>query len=143
VYRAVLDPGVLIAALLSPSGAPAQVLRRWTDGELDLIVSPKLLHELRTVLARPKFRAYVTVHEANAYLNLLEQAATTLPDPQTIARLSPDPEDDYLLALAKTAAAQYLVSGDIHLLGLREFEPPVLTPRGFLTLLEKHRGRKV
>ena len=136
MYRAVLDPGVLIAALLSPAGAPAQILRRWIDGEFELIASVKLLHELRTVLSRPKFGPYVTADEANAYLTLLEQTATVVDDPPTIPGSSPDPGDDYLVALATGAAAHYLVSGDAHLTGLRRSQPPVVTPRGFLALLK-------
>jgi len=142
VYRAVLDPGVLIAALLSPAGAPAQILRKWIDGELDLIVSPKLLAELRTVLLRPKFSRYVTVDEANAYLNLIEQTATVVPDPPPLPGASPDPGDDYLIALAEAAAARYLVSGDPHLTGLRRTQPPVVTPRALLALLEKDQESK-
>jgi hypothetical protein len=37
--RAVLDPNVLIAALLSPTGAPAQLVGRWLGGEFELVVS--------------------------------------------------------------------------------------------------------
>jgi uncharacterized protein len=137
VYRAILDPGVLIAALLSPAGAPAQIVRKWIDGELDLIVSPKLLEELRSVLLRPKFSSYVTADEANAYLSLLEQTATMIADPPSIPESSPDPGDDYLIVLAKAAAAQYLISGDAHLTGLRRAQPPIVTPRYLLSLLEK------
>ncbi|HEV2282061.1 MAG TPA: putative toxin-antitoxin system toxin component, PIN family [bacterium] len=136
MFRAVLDPGVLIAALLSPAGAPAQLLRRWIDGEFELIVSPKLLNELGAVLLRPKFTSYVTQDETRAFLSLLEQMATVAADPPSVPGSSPDPGDDYLVALAGAAAAQYLVSGDAHLTGLRRQEPPVVTPRRFLSLLE-------
>ncbi len=50
--------------------------------------------------------------------------------------LTADPDDDYLVALARAAGADYLVSGDRHLLELTDPEPPVLTPREFLALLE-------
>jgi len=53
--RIVPDPSVLVAAFLSKSGtgASAELVRMWIDGQLELIVSPHLLQELREVLLRP------------------------------------------------------------------------------------------
>ncbi|MFX8385659.1 PIN domain-containing protein, partial [Acinetobacter baumannii] len=45
MIRAVLDPGVLVAALLSSQGAPAQLLRLLVKGHFQLVLSPKLLEE--------------------------------------------------------------------------------------------------
>jgi uncharacterized protein len=59
MFRVVLDPGVLIAAVLSPKGAPAELLRHWLAGDYELVVSDKLLAELKRVLLRPKFRKYL------------------------------------------------------------------------------------
>jgi predicted nucleic acid-binding protein len=61
-------------------------------------------------------------------------------DPPARPGLSPDPDDDYLVALARAGAADYLVSGDRHLLGMADPEPPVLTPRQFHDLLTQPRG---
>lgn len=143
MYRAVLDPGVLIASLLSRSGAPAQILLSWIRGGFELVVSPKLLNELKDVLLRPRFRKYVTVDEVGAYLALLERRATVLADPEPHPGLTPDPGDDYLVSLARAAAAHFLVSGDVHLTGLRRPQPPILTPRAFLSRLEKGDGSEV
>jgi predicted nucleic acid-binding protein len=50
--RAVLDhPNVLIAALLSPAGATAQLVGRWLGGEFELVVSDALLAEFERALA--------------------------------------------------------------------------------------------
>ena len=51
-------------------------------------------------------------------------------------RISPDPDDDYLIALARAAGADYIVSGDSDLLDLTDPHPPVLTPRQFLNVLD-------
>jgi putative PIN family toxin of toxin-antitoxin system len=140
VYRAVLDPGVLIAALLSRTGAPAQILLSWIGGGFELVVSPNLLNELRAALLRPKFRKYVTVGEVGAYLTLLEHRASMVVDPEPGSRLTADPGDDYLITLARDAAAHFLVSGDAHLTGLGRSQPPIVTPRAFLSTLEKGDG---
>jgi predicted nucleic acid-binding protein len=53
---------------------------------------------------------------------------------------SPDPGDDYLIALAADVRA-ILVSGDDHLLGLAA-DMPIVSPADFLRLLEEQRARE-
>lgn len=134
--RVVLDPGVLVAALLSPQGSPAKLLISWLEGRFDLVVSPQLLAELGRVLARPKIQRYVVVEEAERFLELLARGGVFVSDPAPERGLTPDPGDDYLVALARATRARYLVSGDRHLTKLRAPDPPVLTPRELLALLE-------
>ena len=124
--RAVLDPNVLIASLLSRSGAPAQIVSRWLAGEFELVVSEALLAELSRALAYPKIRERIAQDEASAFVDLVNQTLRLAPDPEAPARRSADPDDDYLLALAQAERA-VLVSGDQHLLALAS-ELPILTP---------------
>lgn len=137
MLRAVFDPGVLIAALLSADGAPARLLLAWRAGAFDLVVSRQLLDELSRVLARPKFRSYVSLEESAIYVDLLRRGGVPLDDPPPEIGLTPDPGDDYLVALAPAAGALALVSGDRHLLDLESPSPPVLSPRQFLARLQR------
>jgi len=127
--RAVLDPNVLISALLSPTGVPAALLTRWLGGEFELVVSALLLAELDRALAYPKLRARIADDEAQAVIDLLRRTATMADDPAAPARRSRDPGDDYLLALAESAVA-ILVTGDQDLLDVKDL--PVRSPRAFL-----------
>jgi putative PIN family toxin of toxin-antitoxin system len=115
--RAVLDPNVLIAALLSREGRPAQAVVRWLAGEFELVVSPLLLAELERALAYPKLRARIDEAEAASFVEMLGDAAVVAPDPTSVPVRSEDPDDDYLLALAESVGA-VLVSGDRHVLEL-------------------------
>jgi putative PIN family toxin of toxin-antitoxin system len=126
---------VLISALISGKGAPRNLLWLWLEGAFEVIVCPLLLTELEQVLLRPKFRPYVTAPEARAYVVLLHRLSSHVPDPEVTAGLTTDPGDDYLVALARTAKAHFLVSGDPHLTELKQARPPVLTPRAFLRRL--------
>lgn len=130
--RVVLDCNVFVSALLSPNGGPAQMLDKWADGDFDLIVSPLLLAELEKVLNRPKFHASIDRVHIDALLTGLEEDAVLVGDPRPRPGATPDPGDDYLLALAQEADAQCIVSGDTHLTQLADVNPPVLTPREFL-----------
>jgi uncharacterized protein len=132
--RAVLDPNVIMSGLLSPSGAPAQVLRLWGSGDFELVVSPGLLEELSRARTYPKLRSRMSESDAEAVGRWLSESAATVRDPgiPTTAR-SADPGDDYLIALAASERA-ILVSGDKHLLGLAG-QIPVYSPSLFLALL--------
>lgn len=111
--------------------------RLWTRGELELVVSPMLLDELTGALLREKFRRYVTTDDAMAFVELIRLTASMKPDPQPTPGLTPDPRDDYLVALARESDANCIVSGDAHLTELPDPRPPVLRPREFLDVLER------
>jgi putative PIN family toxin of toxin-antitoxin system len=131
--RALVDSNVLIAALLSRTGAPAQIVSRWLGGEFELVVSEKLLAELERALAYPQVRRRVAQEETEAFVALLRRGGRLGADPAEPARRSADPGDDYQLALAEAERA-VLVSGDQHLLALAD-ELPIQTPRAFLDTL--------
>lgn len=131
--RAVLDPNVLIAALRSPTGAPAQLVGRWLGGEFELVVSDALLAELERALAYPKLRRHVPSDDAAEFVALLRDGSTIATDPPDPIRRSADPGDDYLIALAE-AERGLLVTGDQHLLALAN-QLPIQTARGFLDRL--------
>ena len=131
--RAVLDPNVLIAALLSPRGAPAQIVSRWLAGEFELVISESLLTELERSLTYPKLRSRIAAEDATGFVALLRDGAVLASDPAAIPRRSADRGDDYLLALAESERA-VLVSGDRHLLDLAD-KLPIRTPREFADAL--------
>ena len=131
--RAVLDPNILIAALLCPTGAPAQLVSRWLAGVFELVVSEALLAELERALAYPKLRRRVSPEDAALLVDLLRDSAVHAPDPPNPPRRSPNRGDDYLLALAESERA-VLVTGDQHLRALAD-EFPIHTARGLLDTL--------
>lgn len=144
-----LDPSVLVSAAISGAGAPREVLRRWMAGDFGLVVSPRLLHELQTVLAREKFRRYLTYGEATEYVSWLHHEARVVRDRAggEVVGATGDPDDDYLVGLAGFLAGEsYLVSVDRHLLDLPDAAirggkgavlARVLTPRRFLQELRR------
>lgn len=134
--RAVLDPNVLVSAAISSAGPPRQMVGAWVEGRFELIASRALLDELSDVLARPKFRRWISAAVAREFVDGLADDALLVDDPPARPAVSPDPDDDYLIALARAAQADYLVSGDRHLLDLEDPDPPVLTPAQFLELLD-------
>lgn len=134
--RVILDPNVIIAAVLTPDGPPADCLRAHADGRFELILSPTLLSELTRVLAREKFRRYLSLAQAERLVAALRRDAILCVDPSERPPVrSPDPKDNYLLSLAHGAHAQLLVTGDAHLRGLQPPALRIVTPREFLSLI--------
>ena len=92
-------------------------------GEFALVVSPRLLHELQSVLAREKLRRYFTYEETTEYVSWLHYGAEVVRDPaEGVVRgaVGADPDDEYLVGLAGTLGGgdSYLLSVDRHLLDL-------------------------
>jgi putative PIN family toxin of toxin-antitoxin system len=135
VIRAVLDPGVLIAAFNSPAGIPARILRAWERGMFELMVSPMLLDELLGTLLRPKFGRYASNNDVVMFVEALRLAGSAVDDPSSVEAISRDPNDDYLIALARACGAHVIVSSDKDLTSLRDLAPPVVRPLEFLSTL--------
>lgn len=136
MIRAVVDPAVLIAGLISPAGVPAGIIRAWQRGMFELVVSERLLDELMATLLRPKFRRWIDENDAVAFVEALRLAAMIFDDPDVAERASRDPDDDYLIALARASGASALVSGDDDLISVERPDPPIVSPRRFLMSVE-------
>jgi len=101
----------------------------------ELVVSPLLLAELRSVLRRKTFRPFLTLEQGERLVGALERDARLADDPPESPALSRDPGDDYLIALARSVGAHVLVSGDQDLLELDLADLRIVSPRAFLDAL--------
>ncbi|MGH3545319.1 MAG: putative toxin-antitoxin system toxin component, PIN family [Mycobacteriales bacterium] len=109
--RLVIDAGVWISALITPTGAGAQLATAFLRNEIQVYASPHLLEELSAVLERPKFRRWCTPTQAQDLVRQIAERAELVPDILSPPKTTRDPKDDYLVALATTYNAN-LVSGD-------------------------------
>ena len=102
--RVVLDTNVLLAALISPGGGPARIYEAWKLGRFVLLTSVDQLDELSRVTRYPTIRPPITVSEAGRMINQI-QALATLVERSRRPKVSPDPADDFLFAIAESAQA--------------------------------------
>jgi uncharacterized protein len=136
VTRGVADVNVLVSAAVAPDGIPARLFRAAISDQWQLVVSPHLLAELDEVLHRDKFRRRLSVDEAETHVNVIRGLAEIVPDPPLPwPAATRDPDDDYLVALARAASVDFLVSGDVHLTELTDLVPPVFTPAQLLAMV--------
>ena len=134
--RVVLDSNVLISALISAGSPPDLIYRAWREKRFALVTSKTQLAELRRASRYPKLRKVVPSREFGALLNRLHGAVILSRLPKI--DVSKDPGDNYLLAMAAVAEADFLVTGDArHLLQLLKVgHTRILAPGAFLRLLK-------
>lgn len=130
--RVVIDPNVFVSAAITARGATAAVIDLIDAGVVVPIVCPTLVDELAGVLSREKFRAWIGPQQVAAFIAELQRMGERVEDPSEIPRVSSDPDDDYLFALAREFRADALVSGDSDLTDLTVEGLAVLTPRQLL-----------
>jgi putative PIN family toxin of toxin-antitoxin system len=133
--RLVVDTNILISALLAETSLPAHLVVLWRNGRFDLLTSAGQLDELMRVTRYPKIRTRLTPALAGRLINEIRDLAVLLAD-LPIATASPDPHDNYLLAMAAAGSADFLVTGDKRdLLSLKLYEgTKIITVRNFLVL---------
>jgi putative PIN family toxin of toxin-antitoxin system len=132
--RVVLDTNIYISALMF-GGLPGVLLDLGLMQAFRLVISPALLDELEDKL-RVKFG--VLAQDAAA-IRVKLQSAGDLIDPAIVLNVvTDDPDDNRVLECAVAGQADYIVSGDRHLLKLKEHAGiPILTTREFLDRLEQ------
>jgi len=134
--RVVLDTNVIISGLLRAGSSPDLLRRAWESRRLTLVSSEWQLEELRRVSRYPRLKDKFAPHEAGRLVGQIRRVAV-MADPVPGVAVSPDPDDDPLIATAVAGGAQYLVTGDKNdLLALKRVRGVrIVTVRQMLELL--------
>ena len=137
--RLVLDTNAAVSALLW-HGTPGKLINAAQSKTVFLFTSAPLLSELRGVLERDKFAKQLGARGLRVEEVFEGYAAlATVVTPAVISPIiAKDPSDDTVLATALAAQADAIVSGDAHLLNLKQYQSiPILTPAESLARVPK------
>jgi uncharacterized protein len=111
VIRVVLDTNILISALLNPQGPPAQVfLMAILEADIQLCVSDEIFAEYAEVIARSRLKR--SANEIDNTLRAIRLRSLWI-KPISKTHASPDPDDNIFMECAESAAAHYLVTGNL------------------------------
>jgi hypothetical protein len=138
MIRVVLDANVFVSAIISPIGTPAKILKAWRDEQFHLVLSKEILREIGRVFRYPKIakRHRWSEPRIRVFVEDLSRLAILTPGVKTLSVIKDDPSDNRYLECAVEGEADYIVSGDEHLLSLENFQGiEILTPRAFLEVL--------
>ena len=134
MQKIVLDTNVLVSGIIG-SGYSASIVDAARKEQIQLVTSVRLLEEFTEVITRRHIaRKYPKAAQAAEtlldFLRAFAILASGIPEAQNI---SPDRDDDFVLACALDEKVDCIVSGDPHLLNLRTYRGiPILTPREFV-----------
>ncbi|ODS24050.1 putative toxin-antitoxin system toxin component, PIN family [Candidatus Endobugula sertula] len=128
--RIVLDTGILVSALITKDTPPDWLYQSWCKQAFTLVTSEEQLEEIKRVLSYKKLERFINQSEAQILLEALHRKADIATD-LPFVELSPDPDDNRIIATALAGQADYLVSGDkADLLSLgMAHDIPILTAR--------------
>lgn len=135
MLKAVIDANLFVSAIISKKGNPAKLLQLWSSRAFLVVISEQMLEELKRVLRYPRIRNKYNLKDEDAELavSAISKFAVVLPDRLKIEVIKDDPDDNKVLACALEAKADYIVSGDSHLLDLGVFENiPIVTVKDFI-----------
>lgn len=135
--RVILDTNILISALMGQCTPPDRLYEYWKEDKFDLVSCEQQLEELNRVSRRPFFKDRLKANEVGNMVNSIRRLAlmhSNLPD----VEFSPDPNDNFLLALAQTSKAEFLVTGDKnHLLRFARYKTThIVTAKSLVETLE-------
>jgi uncharacterized protein len=88
--------------------------------KIRLIFSEELIQEIRLTITKPKLRKYFGSNVLEEMLTVFDPCVD-LVEVQSAVTICRDSKDNFLLALAKDAKADYLLTGDKDLLELEKF----------------------
>ncbi len=140
MLKAVVDTNVLISGTIQNSGSPHRIMNAWREGSFILVTSKNLIEEAARVFRYPKIseKYGLTEDRVSRVLKNLSRYTLITPGDLRIHVVTEDPDDNEVLAAAVEAEADYVVSGDLHLLNLGSYRGiDIVPPSSFVQLLER------
>ena len=120
MLRVVLDTNVLVSGLIM-LGKPRELLSIIARREATLVLSKEILNEFTKVMRRNKLTEYVTEEQVERFIENIERIAEFV-ELESHLEVVNDPKDDIVINTAIDGRADLIVSGDHHLLSLKEFK---------------------
>ncbi len=123
MLRIVLDTNIYVSAILRPDGTQAKLIKFAMEDKFKLVFSVLIFQEIQDVLKRLRIKKYLTVTQNeierffyNIYINCIFVKLSRI-----IRAVKNDPDDDIIVSTAVKGDADYIISGDKHLLELKKF----------------------
>lgn len=133
--KVILDTNILISAL-GWEGKPREIFNRIVKGKFELVTSPEQIAELSEAINYP--RLGFTEEQKLRFLALVLETASLVESKEKLDIIKEDPEDNRILECAISSDADYIVTGNKHLLKLKKFrETKIITAKKFLNIYKQ------
>ncbi len=138
MLKVVVDTNQFISSLIGRQGFSAKLIDAWRNHKYILVISQDILKEIERVFYYPRIMKarHLDEGEVGAFINFIKKRAVILSNTPRVDVIKEDPDDNCVLACAHKAKADYIVSGDDHLLDLKEYQGiPIVTVKEFLSVI--------
>ncbi len=140
MIRAVVDTNVLVSALISASGYPREIERRWRKDEFTLVISPGIIDEVSRVLRLPRIHQKYRLagSDIQAFILALLYHGESVAGRLVLEGVAPDPGDDKVISCAVEGNADFIVTGDKALQQLDQYgDIRIISAEAFIRVLDE------
>ncbi len=144
--KIVIDANLFDSGLIKPNSNPGKILELVQQNQVELILSPSVIKETKRILLYPKIKKYhrKTAEEIDAYFDDILMFAWIVEANETVEVIKDDPTDNKYLACAFEGEADYIVSGDHHLLNIENYQGiEIINAKAFLNVWATQREHGV
>ena len=117
--KIVLDTNIFISSFFW-GGNPRKIMERIIDGKDKLFICKEILYETASVMARPKFN--ISNEYIIRFIHSIEEIAYVIALTGIVQHVCRDSDDDKILECALLPNADCIITGDVDLLILEEFQ---------------------
>ncbi|MCX5806849.1 MAG: putative toxin-antitoxin system toxin component, PIN family [Proteobacteria bacterium] len=138
--KAVLDTNIIVSGIVSPKGSTRKLLELSKEETFKVVTSILINREILEVLHRNSIYTKYGLNEAiiDDIASFLYEGTILTEDSYEIMKIKKDPEDDKFINCAVEGEADYIVSGDKHLLDLKHYSGiQIVNATSFLRILQK------
>jgi putative PIN family toxin of toxin-antitoxin system len=129
--KVVLDTNVYISAILF-GGNCEEILKLAAQKLFEVVASKGIIDEIKSVL---KEKFYWTDKQITEVVKYIREIATVINPEIPLSIIKEDPADNKIIECAVSLNATYIVTGDKHLLSIKEYEGiKIVSPVEFLRL---------
>jgi len=140
MIKLVLDTNVFVSGFLW-EGNEAELIRKIERKDAMNFISPEILSEIEDVISRDKFKGLLAKHNLAAdeiVEKIISLSHIVIGRKLEENIVKSDPEDNKILACAVSCDADYIVTGDKHLLELKKYENvKIVTAKEFVDIVSK------
>jgi len=140
LIKIVVDANLFASALIKPDSNPGKILELINQHKVELVISPSVIKEIKRILLYPKIQKYhqKTAQQLDTFFDDLLIFAWVVEGQAEIGVIQTDPTDNKYLACALEGEAEYIVSGDRHLLDIGLYQDiKIIKAKAFLKIWDK------
>lgn len=135
MIKVVLDANQFVSGVITSKGNSSRILDLVKEDKIKLLISSSILNEIRRVLFYPHLKKIhkFGYHEIDEGLKKISSFAKFTTEGSKINAIKDDPSDNKYLECAVSGEADFIISGDHHLLNLKTYQGvKIISPAEFL-----------